>query len=93
MPCGKDSAYLSVHKGNEYSYHNYRDTDIQNYVLAAEELTFRGYFVIRMGIHVHQAINSTDPKVIDYATNGMRSDFMDIFLGQMFVLQISRYRF
>jgi len=77
----RDSAYLDGHQTNDWSYHNYRDSDIQNYVLAVEELADRGYFVIRMGAKVHSSINSTDPKVIDYASNGMRSDFMDIYLG------------
>lgn len=74
----RDSAYLG---SSCYDYHNYRDSDVQNYVLAAEELADRGYIVIRMGAKVHAAIKSTHPKVIDYATNGMRSDFMDIYLG------------
>ena len=77
----RDSSYLSTHLGKDFNYHNYRDTDVQNYVLAAEELASRGYFVIRMGVYVKKAINSTSPKVIDYATNGMRTDFMDIYLG------------
>jgi putative glycosyltransferase (TIGR04372 family) len=78
----RDSAYLAAHQlGGDYSYHNYRDSDVQNYVLAAEALAERGFFVIRMGAKVHTAINSVYPKVIDYATNGMRNDFMDIYLG------------
>ena len=78
----RDSAYLSSHiPDNDWSYHNYRDSDIQNYVLAAEALAECGYFVIRMGAKVNASINSTNPKIIDYATNGMRSDFMDIYLG------------
>jgi putative glycosyltransferase (TIGR04372 family) len=77
----RDSTYLSIHLGDNFSYHNYRDTDIQNYVLAAEYLASRGYFVIRMGVNVDKSLNSTSPKVIDYASNGMRSDFMDIYLG------------
>lgn len=74
----RDSAYLA---GPNWAYHNYRDSNIQNYVLAAEALAERGYFVIRMGAKVHASIKSQHPKVIDYATNGMRSDFMDIYLG------------
>lgn len=79
----RDSAYLGSHLGGnrDFEYHSYRDSDIQNYVLAAEELAERGYFVIRMGANVHAAMKSTHPKVIDYAINGMRSDFMDIYLG------------
>lgn len=78
----RDSAYMSTRMSLvDWSYHDYRDSDIQNYVLAAEELAERGYFVIRMGAKVHESIKSSHPRVIDYATNGMRSDFMDIYLG------------
>ena len=74
----RDSAYLS---GSEWSYHNYRDCNIQNFVLVAEALAVQGYYVVRMGAKVHESIKSENPKVIDYATNGMRNDFADIFLG------------
>ena len=78
----RDSAYLaSSFPKNNWSYHNFRDCDVQNFVLAAEELAERGYFVIRMGAKVLAAMNSAHPKVIDYATNGMRSGFMDMYLG------------
>lgn len=78
----RDSAYLSAHLGGgDYSYHDYRDSHIRNYVLAAEELARRGYYVVRMGAVVHEKMPSRHEKVIDYATNGMRSDFMDVFLG------------
>lgn len=82
----RDSAYLA---DPAWSYHSYRDSDIQNYVLAAEALAERGYFVIRMGAKVHESIKSAHPRVIDYATNGMRSDFMDIYLGAKCVFCIS----
>lgn len=76
----RDSAYLEAIWGNA-GHHSFRDSDIQNYVLAAEELADRGYFVIRMGAKVRETIKSNHPRIIDYATNGMRSDFMDIYLG------------
>jgi len=78
----RDSAYLSEHSnGNITDNHNYRDSDVDNYALAARALTERGYFVLRMGAKVHSKMNIAEPKVIDYATNGMRNDFMDIYLG------------
>lgn len=78
----RDSAYLSDHlRDVDCTYHNYRDSDVQNYVMCAKSLVQRGYYVLRMGVKVHSAINIDDPKIIDYATNGMRSDFMDIYLG------------
>jgi putative glycosyltransferase (TIGR04372 family) len=77
----RDSAYLDAQQASDWSYHNYRDGNIQNYVLAAEELGNRGYFVIRIGAKANEAMKTTHPRIIDYAINGMRDDFMDIYLG------------
>ena len=78
----RDSAYMGAHKpGMDWRYHNYRDCDIQNFILAVEALAVRGYFVLRMGAKVREAMKTAHPRIIDYATNGMRSDFMDIYLG------------
>ena len=78
----RDEAYLKEKfKEKNYSYHDYRNSDIRNYLLAAEELAKRGCYVIRMGALVNTAFESTNSKIIDYATNGMRTDFMDIYLG------------
>ena len=76
----RDSAYLDAHQEKDWSYHNYRDSSISNYLLAAEELADRGYLVIRMGARVHSEMKCNHQGVIDYATNGMRNDFMDIYL-------------
>ena len=86
----RDGAYLAEHIPNfDFGYLRYRDCDIQNYVAAAIELANRGYFVIRMGARVNEAMKITHPRVIDYATNGMRSDFMDIYLSAKCELFIS----
>ena len=78
----RDSAYLGdVYPEASWEYHNYRDSDINNYVTAVRELVSRGYYVVRMGEKVKEPLNIKSNKVIDYATIGMRSDFMDIYLG------------
>lgn len=78
----RDSAYLKSHQtGSDHSGHSYRDIDVKNFMLAAEELVSRGYYVLRMGYKVNEPFNSHNYMVIDYASNGMRSDFMDIYLG------------
>ena len=86
----RDNAYLareyeSIWKGSKsnWDYHNYRDCDINNFVRVAEKLANMGFYVIRMGFHVNEALNSTHPLVIDYAKNGMRNDFMDIYLSSI----------
>jgi len=65
----------------DWSYHDYRHTDIDKFILAAEELTKRGYYVFRMGVVVEKPFKSKNPKIIDYANSDLRSDFMDIYLG------------
>ena len=76
----RDSAYLGRLFGKEkFSYHNYRDSNIQNYLLAANNLAAKGYYMIRMGAIVKKPFISRNAKIIDYATDH-RSDFMDIYL-------------
>jgi putative glycosyltransferase (TIGR04372 family) len=78
----RDSSYLaSVYPQNDWSYHDYRNSSIINYIPAVEELTRRGYFVFRMGAVVDRPFLSQNPMIIDYSFNGMRTEFLDIFLG------------
>lgn len=80
----RDSAYLDRYKEStlkSWNYHSYRDGDIDKYVLAAEELARRGYYIFRTGIKVLKPLKSSNPKIIDYANSGVRSDLMDIYLG------------
>ena len=64
-----------------WAYHDHRHTDIDKFMLAAEELAKRGYFVFRMGVVVDKPFNSKNSKIIDYANSNLRSDFMDVYLG------------
>ena len=80
----RDSAYQKKKistRGRDWSYHDHRNHDIDNFVLAAEELAKRGYYVFRMGVVVNKPLNSNNPKIIDYANSNLRSDFMDVYLG------------
>ena len=77
----RDSAYLTKTTGQQIHKHDYRDSDIKTYIAAAELLANMGYTVFRMGAIVKERLVSTHPRVIDYATNGMRTEFLDIFLG------------
>ena len=80
----RDSIFLDRHKqfiSRDWSYHSFRNGNITNYILAAEELAKRGYYVFRMGAIVEKPMKSSNPKIIDYANSGMRSEFMDVYLG------------
>lgn len=80
---GRDSRYLQLIYPTESpnNDHDYRDTDIKKYIPAAEEMTRRGYYMIRMGSAVLEPLKCNNPRIIDYAANGQRSEFGDIYLG------------
>ena len=78
----RDSTYLeTIRKDKSFAFHNFRDADVRSYLQAAERLTNLGYTVIRMGQIVGEPLRSDNPRIIDYATNGMRSEFLDVYLG------------
>jgi putative glycosyltransferase (TIGR04372 family) len=77
----RDSSYLkTIYPRWDCSYHDHRDTTVQTYLSAAEELASRGIYTLRMGAVVDNKLHPTNPKVIDYATQG-RTDFLDIYLS------------
>lgn len=79
----RDSKYFAQVRPNskKFAKHNFRNSDISTYIPAAECLAESGYTVFRMGAIVEKPLLSEDKKIIDYATNGMRTEFLDIFLG------------
>jgi putative glycosyltransferase (TIGR04372 family) len=77
----RESGYLkTINPNRDWNYHNYRDSDINNFNRAAELLAERGYYVIRMGATPEKALSFNNPHIIDYASL-YRTEFMDIFLG------------
>jgi putative glycosyltransferase (TIGR04372 family) len=77
----RDSAYLAAqHPSTDWSYHDYRDVTVDNYVAVAEYLALRGYFAIRMGARVATPLKTHNPKIMDYATKA-RTGFLDLFLA------------
>lgn len=78
----RDSAYLFEREGfNKGSGKlDFRDCRIETYLDAAQWITDQGGFAIRMGAIVAKPLESTNPRIIDYAKAG-RSDFMDIYLA------------
>lgn len=84
--CSRTSSYLRwLHRGEEVRTKEQlpettpRDSSIENYLPAAEELARRGYYALRMGAVVDEAIEPGHERVIDYATHH-RSELMDIYL-------------
>jgi len=78
----RDSAFLeTIQSSYDWSYHNYRDSSIEEYLGAATEIIERGHYSVRIGSITKEKINNSSPKLIDYANNEKRSDFLDIYLS------------
>ena len=77
----RDNAYLAkIYPETDWSYHDYRDADIENYRLAIQKLSDNGYYTVRMGAVVKERFPSASLRIIDYACGPMRSDFFDLYL-------------
>lgn len=77
----RDSAYLDgKFPADDFYYHNYRDSNIDNFSHAVEEFARRGYYLLRMGAVVKKNIQFESQNIIDYAKK-FRTDFLDIFLN------------
>lgn len=81
-----DSVYLSGQWRKQYSspidwsYHDYRDCNIENYLEAAKYIASLGGFAVRMGYGVADKLpDLNNPRIIDYASY-YRTDFGDIYL-------------
>jgi len=80
----RDASFdLRENCANEVTAKNldFRNSNSWTYLQASEVLANMKYTVFRMGSIVKEPLASKHPGVIDYATNGMRTEFLDIFLA------------
>jgi hypothetical protein len=78
----RDSKYLNVRfPKKNWTYHDYRDSNINNYILAIEELTKKNLFGIRMGQIVKDDYQTSNKKIIDYSKSKIKSDFLDVYIS------------
>jgi putative glycosyltransferase (TIGR04372 family) len=64
----------------DWSYHDFRNGDINSYRSAIDYIVGKGGFVLRMGSHPNGPLDYRHERVIDYAMKH-RTDFMDIYLA------------
>lgn len=79
----RDNTYLESKFPNQnWSYHDVRNQNLDNFILAIDEIVKRGYYVIRVGgTSQSKKLKYSNPKVIDYTHSKFRNDFLDIYLG------------
>jgi putative glycosyltransferase (TIGR04372 family) len=71
----RDGAYH-----NETVQDNHRNASVNLLVPAMEMVTKLGYKAVRMGAKVRETLRTSNPSIVDYATNGMRTELLDLFL-------------
>ena len=84
MGLGEDDWFVCFHSRDpahyDWDYMSNRDSSIRNYLKAAELVTEKGGYAIRMGAAVAEPLPDTgNPQIIDYPVN-FRSHFRDIYL-------------
>jgi len=80
----RESDYLRKYLSDPYennSRWNLRNSDIETYKLAAEELVKLGYKVVRVGKYTKKKITFSNPNIIDYSNSVHTSDFLDVYLS------------
>ena len=85
----RDGTYLSKMFDRDFSYHNYRDSDIKTYAKGAKSLAEKGYWVFRMGKIVEEEFDCDNHRIVDYANSKFQSDFLDIWLTAQCKFSIS----
>ena len=74
----RDSAYYGFKPSSEF-----RNADINKFIPAIKFLVSKGYYIFRTGAKVSKKVNFKHKNFIDYASNGDRSEFLDIFLADI----------
>ena len=78
----RDSLYLRrTQPSINFSYHNYRDSNVNNYIPAIKALIKKNFYVVKMGKIAAKRVNIKSNKFIDYSFHPLRSDLMDFFFA------------
>ena len=85
----RDSEYLGAssefkrlgYSKELWSYHNYRNTNIDTFTPAIEDMLSRGYWVVRMGQIAEKRVAISHPRLIDYPFVDDQDDLMDIWFS------------
>lgn len=85
----RDSAYLNYwaqgrgrkkFRDRDWSYHSYRNTDLEGYTSAVRWLCDNDIFVLRMGRVVEKRFPLSHKNFFDYTSSSRASDFLDVWL-------------
>ncbi len=78
----RDNFYLNNLGIGNQEYQSFRNTNISSFEKGINYLVKKNYKCIRVGASVQNKLSFNDDSIIDYATNGDRSDKLDLFLSK-----------
>jgi putative glycosyltransferase (TIGR04372 family) len=85
----RDSSYLKKkYPKDNYSYHNYRDSEIKNLIPTIKRLIKKKYFVVRVGREAKEKINIKDKYFLDYPFSKFKNDLLDFYFAKVCCLWI-----
>jgi len=77
----RDPNYLNnKYPGHDWSYHSYRNADIETFIDSIKYLITMNYSVIRLGSKHSKKLNFIDDNYLDYSQSEFKCDFMDLYL-------------
>jgi len=82
--CVRDEAFLKeIFPNNDFSYHDYRNANIETHVEALEKFIGGGNGIYKKAIRMGSVVESklTSKKIIDYSSSENRNEFLDLFLS------------
>jgi putative glycosyltransferase (TIGR04372 family) len=77
----RDPAYQRVVVPGDHSNNDFRDSELAKFLPAMRWLADQGIVVYRMGAVVREPLGEGHLGVVDYATCGMRSELLDVWLA------------
>lgn len=78
----RDNNYLNKTFPNKnWNYHNFRNSKIENYLLAAKNMARKNVLSIRTGLFVESKLKTLNNKIIDYSNSKYQSEYLDVYLG------------
>ena len=78
----RDEKYLlTTFKRKDYSYHSYRNANINKYKLLINYLITKNYQIVRMGKIAKSKLNLKNKNFIDYPFLKNKSDMLEVYLG------------
>lgn len=77
----RDSKYLEYrNKNKDWSYHSYRDSNIETYRDTVNYLISLGYYVVRTGRNMEKELKIDSDNFLDYSFSNTQDDKLDIWL-------------